>query len=89
MTRLPRKVVLAGLAGLTAMVTLAACSSDSGPSAPAVPTGLAVTALTATSTRITWTAVAGATSYTLQRALVSAPTTFTDLSSTLTVADLR
>ncbi len=53
---------------------------------PATPTGLAVTALTATSTRITWTAVSGATSYTLQRAVVTAPTVFTDLSTTLTVA---
>ena len=86
MTRLPRKVVLAGLAGLTAMVTLAACSSDSnGPSAPGVPTGVAVVAQSATSTRVSWTAVTGATSYTVQRALKSAPANFTDLGTGITV----
>ena len=82
MTLFPRKYLVAGMAALV----LAACGDDnSGPTAPSTPTGLAVAALTATSTRITWTAVSGATSYTLQRAVVTAPTTFVDLSSTLTV----
>ncbi len=86
MTLLPRKVVLAGLAGITAMVTLAACSSDSnnGPSVPAAPTGVAVTATSATSTRISWNAVTGAATYTIQRALASAPANFTDLATDLT-----
>ena len=77
--------MLAGLAAVTAMVTLAACSSDSnGPSTPAVPTGLAVEPVNATTAHISWSASSGATSYSLQRALKTAPTTFTDIGGAIT-----
>jgi hypothetical protein len=75
-----RKAVLAGLAGLAAMVTLAACSSDSsGPSVPAVPTGLTVEPVNSTTAQVSWNASSGASSYSLQRALRSDPTVYTDL----------
>ncbi len=82
-----RKAVLAGLAGLTAMVTLAACSSDNGgngPTIPAVPTGLAVAPVSGTTAHISWNASSGATSYSLQRALKSAPTVYTDIGGAIT-----
>jgi hypothetical protein len=48
---------------------LAACSGDStGSDTPDVPTGVSATALSTTSVRVTWSQVAGATSYTVQRA---------------------
>jgi len=86
MTRLSRKVVLAGLFGLTAMVTLAACSSDNnnGPSVPAVPTGLAIEPVGNTTAHISWNASSGATTYSLQRALTSAPTVYTDINTAIT-----
>ncbi len=86
MTRLPRKLVLAGLAGLTAMVTLAACSSDSsGPSIPAVPTGLTVEPVNTTTAHDQLERRRREPrSYSLQRALQSAPTVYTDLGGAIT-----
>src|SRR5688500_17046614 len=48
---------------------LVACSDDpSGPDPLTVPAGLTAQATGTTSIRVTWTAVAGATSYTVERA---------------------
>ena len=87
MKRFARKAVLAGLAGLTAMMTLAACSSDdggNGPTPPAVPTGLTVDPVNSTTAHISWNASTGATSYSLQRALKTSATTFTDIGGAIT-----
>ncbi len=81
MTLFSRKFVLAGLAAFA----VTACSGDNntGPSIPAVPTGLTVEPVTATTAHISWNAVSGATSYSLQRALKSAPTVYTDLDAAI------
>jgi ABC-type glycerol-3-phosphate transport system substrate-binding protein len=76
MTLFSRKFLLAG----TAALALAACGSDSnGPSVPGVPTGLTVQPVNATTAHVTWSAVSGAAGYSLQRALKSAPTAYTDI----------
>jgi hypothetical protein len=61
------------LAVLTAVATAAACGGDDGPTtpqiqAPAAPTGVSATAKSATEVTITFGAVAGATSYVVERA---------------------
>jgi fibronectin type 3 domain-containing protein len=72
MIALTRRLLGASL--LATAVLFSACSDDDDDSGvgpvvvPAVPTGLTVTALSANSNRITWTASAGATSYSVERA---------------------
>jgi len=81
MTLFSRKFLLAGVTALA----VAACSSDNnGPSVPAVPTGVTVQPVNATTARIAWAAVSGATSYSLQRALTSAPSVYTDIGGAIT-----
>ena len=82
MTQVSRKFLFAGMAAFA----LAACSDNNGPSIPAVPTGLTVQPVNATTARIQWASVSGATSYSLQRALTSAPTVYTDIGGTITTA---
>lgn len=80
MTQFSRKFLYAGVGMLAALVTLSACSSDSnGPTVPAVPTGLTVEPVNNTTAHVSWNTVSGATSYTLQRALKTDPTNYTDI----------
>lgn len=68
-----------GLAGLALIAALtAACSDDGGPTGPSItaPTGLTVTATGATSVRVTFSAVSGATKYIVERATGAAGSTF-------------
>ena len=74
---------------LAAIVGFAACSDDDngggGPSAPATPAGLTAVEQGG-SILVTWTAVADATSYRLERTDPSAPGVFTQVGTTLTAA---
>ena len=67
---------------------LAACGDDDngtdGGGTPPAPTGLTATATSETSVDVSWTAVTGATSYTLERADASAPGTFAQVGGSLT-----
>jgi len=65
---------------------LAACGDDTTapPAPPPAPAGLTATAQSETSILVSWTAVAGATSYTLERADASAPGVFAPLGGSLT-----
>ncbi|MBP2647098.1 MAG: Fibronectin type domain protein, partial [Gemmatimonadetes bacterium] len=81
MTLFSRKSLFAGLAALA----LGACGNDSnGPSIPAVPSGLTVAPVNGTTAHISWSASSGASSYSLQRALKSAPTVYTDIGGAIT-----
>ncbi|HEU4800996.1 MAG TPA: hypothetical protein VFS94_10205 [Gemmatimonadales bacterium] len=84
MTQFSRKLV--SLAAAVAVVALAACGDDTEPNgnAPATPTGLAAAVQEDNSITVTWNASAGATSYTLERADESAPTTFAQVGGALT-----
>jgi hypothetical protein len=65
-----------------ALVTVAACSNDDGPSGPVAlvaPAGVSVTALGPTSTRVNWSAVAGAGAYEVERAPGTSGGTFTSI----------
>ena len=76
----------AGITLVASSMSLAACGSD-GPSAPGdlPPTNTAVSAASATSANISWTAVTGATNYIVQRAPGTTGGTFTTISpATLT-----
>lgn len=73
---------------LAAVVSFAACGDDSGgggPSVPATPTGLTAVEQSG-SVLVTWTAVADATSYKLERTEPSAPGVFTQVGGSLTAA---
>ena len=74
---------------LAAVVGFVACGDDDpgggGPSAPATPTGLTAVEQSG-SVLVTWTAVADATSYRLERTDPSAPGAFTQVGGTLTAA---
>ncbi|MDQ3208635.1 MAG: fibronectin type III domain-containing protein, partial [Gemmatimonadota bacterium] len=74
---------------LAAMVGLVACGDDTpgggGPSAPAAPTGLTAVEQSG-SVLVTWTAVADATSYKLERTDPSAPGVFAQVGGALTAA---
>ena len=65
---------------VASLVFVAACSDDddtpTGPVALVAPTGVSVTALGPTSTRVTWSAVAGAGAYEVERALGTTGGTF-------------
>jgi hypothetical protein len=78
-----RSVILAVTVGFAA-----ACGDDddggNGPSVPATPTGLAAVEQTDGSIQVTWSAVADATSYTLERTDPSTPGTFTQVGGSLT-----
>lgn len=65
---------------------LAACGDDTTapPATPPAPAGLTATAQSQTSILVSWTAVAGATSYTLERADASAPGVCAPLGGSLT-----
>ena len=68
---------------------LAACGDDDNNGTggtPPAPTGLQATAASETSIVVTWTAVSGATGYTLERAAASAPGSFTQVGGSLTAA---
>ena len=69
-------------------VAFAACSDDDGnnpPATPPAPTGLAAVRSTdGLSIEVTWTAVTGATSYVLQRAVGSPAGTFEEVANDLT-----
>lgn len=74
---------------LAAMVGLVACGDDTpgggGPSAPATPTGLTAVEQSG-SVLVTWTAVADATSYKLERTEPTAPGVFTQVGASLVAA---
>jgi len=75
----PMRALRATTAAALLAAALAGCGDDNPtdlPATPPAPTGLTATA-GETSIAVTWTAVSGATSYTLERADPSAPTTFT------------
>ena len=74
---------------LLAPLALAACSDDSDPTEVQLPapTGVTVTALSSTSARVTFGAVAGATSYTIERAAGSAAFAQAGTSTTTTFDD--
>src|SRR5258705_12014459 len=66
----------------------AACSDNpSGPVIPEVPTGITATASGATSVTITYAAVPGATSYSIQRSSTGAAATQVGTSMTTTYTD--
>ncbi len=59
------------VAATALLATLAACGDDNGTAptpAPQPPTGITATAAGSASIRLSWTAVTGATAYTVQRA---------------------
>ncbi len=66
------------------MLALAACSDDNndggtGPTPVAAPTNLAVSQVSLTSLRVSWTAASGATGYLLERAAATNPGVFTQI----------
>jgi hypothetical protein len=69
-------------------LSLAACGDDDNtnpPATPPAPTGLAAELSDdGTSVAVSWTAVSGATSYVLERAEGSPPSSFTELADTIT-----
>jgi hypothetical protein len=78
-----RTLLLSGL--MLAATLVAGCGSDTTQPTPlGTPVGLATAQLSLTSIRITWTAVAGATSYRLERASAQQPGVFTPVGGTLT-----
>jgi hypothetical protein len=69
--------------GLVALA--AACGDDTTePTGPATPTGVAVSQLSLTSVRVTWTAVTGAQTYVVERASAANPGVFAVVSDTIT-----
>jgi hypothetical protein len=74
---------------LATVVGFVACGDDDpgggGPSVPTAPTGLTAVEQSG-SVLVTWTAVAGATSYELERTDPSAPGTFTQVGGSLSAA---
>jgi hypothetical protein len=83
MTQFSRKLV--SLAAAFAVVGVVACGDDTDPNGnpPVTPTGLAAAVQEDNSITVTWNASAGATSYTLERADESAPTTFAQVGGAL------
>lgn len=77
---------LASLATACLLAGLAACSdstTDPGGSPPTTPTGLTAAVQADNSIDVSWSAVAGATSYKLERADASAPGSFTAVGGSL------
>src|SRR5688500_12058738 len=79
-----RRLLTAGTA--LALALTAGCGEDTvdpTPQPPAVPAGLTATVQSPTLIRVSWTPVAGATSYRLERADASAPGVFTQVGGVL------
>jgi len=79
-----RRLLTAGTA--LALALTAGCGEDTvdpTPQPPAAPAGLTATVQSPTLIRVSWTAVAGATSYRLERADASAPGVFTQVGGVL------
>ncbi len=79
-------------AALTAVLGagLAACGGDdttAPPATPPAPAGLTAAAQSETSVLVSWTAVTGATSYTLERADASAPGVFAAIGGSIATTD--
>ncbi len=84
----PVRSLRATAAAVLAAVGLAACGDDTTapPAVPPAPTGLTATvAQDGSSIAVSWTAVTGATSYSLERADGASPGTFTPVGGSLTV----
>ncbi|MBL8989502.1 MAG: fibronectin type III domain-containing protein [Gemmatimonadetes bacterium] len=73
-------------AGLGLLAFAAGCGEDgpTEPTAPPVPTNLAVTQLSLTSVRVSWTASTGADRYVLERASAAQPGVFTAVGGSIT-----
>src|SRR5687768_3098608 len=83
-----RRLLTAGTA--LALAHTAGCGEDTvdpTPQPPAAPAGLTATVQSPTLIRVSWTAVAGATSYRLERADASAPGVFTQVGGSLAAAE--
>jgi hypothetical protein len=77
---------------LAALVGFAACSDDNGgvgPGAPATPTGLTAVEQSDGSILVSWSAVADATSYKLERTDPSSPGSFTQVGGSLTATTFQ
>ncbi|MEX0690789.1 MAG: fibronectin type III domain-containing protein [Gemmatimonadales bacterium] len=76
----------AAYAGLAMLVV--ACGDDAvDPTAPLVPTNVTVTQVSLTSVNVSWTASAGAQTYTVERASADAPGVFTQVGTGLTATE--
>jgi hypothetical protein len=85
--RFPVRTLRATALAVLVAVSLAGCGDDnnSPPATPPAPTGLTATvADDGSSIAVSWTAVTGATSYTLERADASSPGSFTAVGGSLT-----
>lgn len=86
----PVRTLRVTAAAVLVAVSLAACGSDSNspPATPPAPTGFTATvAQDGSSIAVSWSAVTGATSYTLERADASSPGSFTPVGGSLTATN--